>query len=109
MTINLTKSIEMKKNEIKANKIIETMHAELKELSAVNAKVSKRIAELKDEVKDFMGEHTVLLSKSGTEMALWRQNADTIKLDEELVMENYPDVYNDCLVTKTGNLNFIIK
>lgn len=64
---------------------------------------------LQDELKAYMGNAFILIDIDGTLAATWKYNKDSVKVDDELLQNKFPDIYEKVLKTVAGSRVFNVK
>ncbi len=60
-------------------------------------------------IKQYMGENEILISPEGCQLATYKQQDSRIELDKEAVKIHFKDVYETCLIEKSGSRPFLLK
>lgn len=76
--------------------------AEIKELEATKVAFEKML-------KDFMREHSTLVSAEGETIATWKAAKDSQRFDSKAFKAAHPDMYEEYCTTVAGSRRFLIK
>lgn len=107
--LRLVSSIELPDHTLVANSAITSLIHDIdmlkKQEKALKATIEKKISE----AKAYMGDAEYLVTKDGIELATWRYNKDSERVDSKRLAQEYPEVYNQVVELVSGSRVFLIK
>ncbi len=109
MNITINTTIEIAAHNLLANEQIVSEYEEVKQLMLQMKTLEKALTAKKELIKNYMGRSQVLISVDGEEIATWKYNKDSERLDKDLVKHKYPGIYNELAELVAGSRVFNIK
>lgn len=87
-----------------ANKI-----KQLREIKSAMYALKQQEKDLKKAVQDYMQDSETLYDKNGMIIATWKTLADKEVINESVLRDTYPNIYQNCLTVKPGSRRFETK
>jgi len=107
--LHLVSNIELPEHTLVANSAAVTLINEIDLLKKQEKALKKAIEEKIAKAKALMGKAETLITKDGIELATWKYNKDSERVDSKRLMNEYPSVYNQVVELVSGSRVFLIK
>ncbi len=107
--LHLVSNIELPEHTMVANSVATNLISEIDLLKKQEKALKKAIEEKITRAKEIMGDAETLITKTGIELATWKYNKDSEKVDGKRLLAEYPQVYNQVVELVSGSRVFLIK
>lgn len=107
--LHLVSNIELPEHTLVANSATASLISEIDLLKKQEKALKKALEAKIIEAKAVMGKAQTLITKDGIELATWKYNKDSEKVDDGRLRDEYPEVYSQVVELVSGSRVFLIK